>query len=162
MSGISRIYMEIFCLTVRKNFVEEPFCVSQSFWYRKKLWIRGEDRGSITIFRQKFFVTVPRIFVGEPLSALLISGIEKFHAYEWNITNFYGNFLPHSTKKFCWGTLLCFTKFLVSKKLMDKGGRREGVSRFSFTTFFSHSARNFRRGTLQCFLNFVYGKILCL
>ena len=36
--------------------------------------------------------------------------------------------LFHSTEKLCWGTLLCFTKFLVSKSLMDKrggGGRRE-------------------------------------
>ena len=30
--------------------------------------------------------------------------------------------LFHSTEKLCWGTLLCFTKFLVSKKLMDKRG----------------------------------------
>ena len=143
MSGISRIYMEIFCLTVRKNFVEEPFCVSQSFWYRKKLWIRGEDRGSITIFRQKFFVTVPRIFVGEPLSAILISGIEKFHAYEWNITNFYGNFLPHSTKKFCCGTLLCFTKFLVSKKLMDNRGEEGGSITFFVHNFFLSQCQKF-------------------
>ena len=71
--------------------------------------------------------------------------------------------LFHSTEKLCWGTLLCFTKFLVSKNLMDKrGGRTEGVSRFSVTTIFSHSAKSFGRGTLQCFLNFVYGKILCL
>ena len=52
-----------------------------------------EDRGSITIFRQKFFVSVSKIFVGEHLSALLISGIEKFLAFEWNITNFCGKFV---------------------------------------------------------------------
>ena len=41
-----------FCLTVPKKFVEEPFCVSENFWYQKILWIRegvGEG-GSITIF----------------------------------------------------------------------------------------------------------------
>ena len=27
--------MEIFCLTEPKNFVEEPFCVAENFWYRK-------------------------------------------------------------------------------------------------------------------------------
>ena len=35
---------KIFCLTVLKNFVEEPFCVSQNFWYQKKLCIRGKGR----------------------------------------------------------------------------------------------------------------------
>ena len=102
--------------------------VSQNFWYRKKIWIRVEDRGSITIFRQKSSVTVPKIFVGEPLSALIIYGIEKFHSYEWNITNFFGNVLSHSTERNCWGNVLCFTMILVSKKLMDKrggGGGRE-------------------------------------
>ena len=102
-----------------------------------------EDRGSITIFRQKFFVTVPRIFVGEPLSVILISGIEKFHAYEWIITNFYGNLLSHSTKKFCWGTLLCFTKFLVSKKLMDKRGEEGGSITFFVHNFFLSQCQKF-------------------
>ena len=32
------------------------------------------------------------------------------------------NFLSHSTEKLPSGTLLCFTKFLVSKKFMDKRG----------------------------------------
>ena len=32
------------------------------------------------------------------------------------------NLLSHSTEKFRRGTLLCFTKFLVSKKFMDKRG----------------------------------------
>ena len=27
--------MEIFCLREPKNFVEEPFCVAENFWYRK-------------------------------------------------------------------------------------------------------------------------------
>ena len=35
---------------------------------------------------------------------------------------FVGIFLSHSTKKILRGTLLCFTKFLVSKQLMDKRG----------------------------------------
>ena len=42
--------------------------------------------------------------------------------------------------------MLCFSKFLVAKKFMD---RREGeVSRFSFESFLSHSAEKIRRGTL--------------
>ena len=35
---------------------------------------------------------------------------------------FVGIFLSHSTKKILRGTLLCFTEFLVSKKLMDEMG----------------------------------------
>ena len=35
---------KVFRLTIPKNFVGEPFCVSQSFWYRNKLCIRGGGR----------------------------------------------------------------------------------------------------------------------
>ena len=41
-----------FCLTSPKNFVEEPFCVSENFWYRKRLGIR--EGAGITIFCQNF------------------------------------------------------------------------------------------------------------
>ena len=75
-------------LTVPKNFVVEPFCVSENFWYRKILWIR---RGR--------------------------EGVSQFSIE---------NLLSHSTGKLRKRTLLCFRKFLVSKKVMDKkGGRRE-------------------------------------
>ena len=40
--------LENFCLTVPKNFVKEPFCVSEKFWYRKLLGIR--EGAGITIF----------------------------------------------------------------------------------------------------------------
>ena len=69
-----------------------------------------------------FCLTVPRIFVGEPFSVSLISGIENFYAYEGIFTIFYKNLLSHSTEKLRRVTLLCFTKFLVSKKIMDKRG----------------------------------------
>ena len=66
------------------------------------------------------------------------------------------NLLSHSTEKLRRGTLFCFTKFLVSKKFMDKRGG--GVSRFSIKTFLSHSAEKFRRGTLLCFTKFLVSK----
>ena len=96
--------LENFCLTVPKNFVEEPFCVSENFWYRKMLVIR-EGR----VFRQNCFVSVP--------------------------------------KKIRRGTLLCFTKFLVSKKVMDKGGGGGSITIFC-QFFFSHSIEKLRGGTL--------------
>ena len=43
-----------FCLTVPKNFVEEPFFVSQNFWYRRNSWIRG---GEYHDFLSKFFLS---------------------------------------------------------------------------------------------------------
>ena len=155
--------LKICCLTVPKNFVGEPFCVSQSFWYRKKLWIRVEDRGSVTIFRQKFFVSVSKLFVGEHLSALLISGIEIFMPMNGISRIFVESSLSHSTGKNLLGNTSVFHKVSGNEKLMDKsGGEEKGVSRFSFTTFFSHKDKIFRKGTLQCFLNFGYGKFLCL
>ena len=53
-----------FCLTVPKNFVEEPFCVSENFCYRKILWIRGGGgREEVSkIFRRKFFLSRCRKF----------------------------------------------------------------------------------------------------
>ena len=52
----------------------------------------------------------------------LISGIEKFYASEGYVTILCRIFLSHSTEKLGKGTLLCFTKFLVSKMFMDKSG----------------------------------------
>ena len=68
--GVGREYhdfpLENFCLTVPQNFVEEPFCVSESLWYRKMLRMR--EGAGITFFRQSFFcLTVPKNSVGEPL-----------------------------------------------------------------------------------------------
>ena len=57
--GISRFSVKNFCLTVPKNFVEETFCVSKNFWYRKMLGIR--EGAGITIFRQNYFVSQYRI-----------------------------------------------------------------------------------------------------
>ena len=58
------------------------------------------------------------------------------------------NLLSLSTEKLRRGTILCFTKLLVSKKLMDKrgGGRRE-YHDFLSKSSLSHSAEKFRRGT---------------
>ena len=41
--------------------------------------------------------------------------------------------------------MLCFRKFLIAKKFMDKKG---GVLKFSVENFFCHSAEKVRKGTL--------------
>ena len=55
--GVSRYSVKSFCLTVPKNFVGEPFCVSQSFWYRNKLWIRGGGRKEYHDILSNLFVS---------------------------------------------------------------------------------------------------------
>ena len=47
-----------------------------------------DKRGGYQDFPLKTFcLTVPKIFVGEPLSVSLISGIEKFYAYGYRKTS---------------------------------------------------------------------------
>ena len=58
---------------------------------------------------------------------------------------------PHSTNSFRRGTLLCFRKFRVSKKFMDKGRCREGVSHLSANILLSHSSeKTSYRNLLLC------------
>ena len=115
--------MEICCLRVLKNFVGEPFSVSQNFWYRKSLWIRGG--GGITIFRRSFCLTVPKNFIGEHFG---IS--EKFFYRKFSCTGGGRGItvlskifvLQDRNEKLCKGTRLFSGNFLVSKKFMDKRG----------------------------------------
>ena len=44
--------------------------------------------------------------------------------------------------------MLCFRKFPVAKKIMDK--KRAVKSQFSVEKFLSHSTKTFRRGTTLC------------
>ena len=139
-------------------------CVSEIFWYRKNLWIRGgRAREYHDLLSKIFCLTVPKNFVGETFSVSLISGIERFYASESYATIFCRNFFCLSAEKFRRGNLsdLCFRSILVSKKFMDKTGEGEGVSRLSVKIFLSHSAKKFRRGNLQCVTNFGQRKILC-
>ena len=54
--------------------------------------------------------------------------------------------------------MLCFRKFLVAKKFMQKKGQG-GVSIFSVEKFLSQSAEKFRRGTFRLSLFSVIEKI---
>ena len=53
--GYHNVPLKNFCLTVPKNFIEEPFCVSENFRYRNLLGIR--EGAGITIFCQTCFVS---------------------------------------------------------------------------------------------------------
>ena len=105
--GASRFSVEIFLSRSAEKLHRRTLlcCVSENFWYRKSLWIRGGG-GEYQDFLPKIFcLTVPKNFIGEP-------------------------------------SVLCFRKFLVPKKFMDKRG---GVSRFSVENFLSHSPEKVRR-----------------
>ena len=66
------------------------------------------------------------------------------HNFLWDILLF------HIMENFCRGTLPCFTKFLVSKSLMDKR-----VSTLPVENFLSHSTKTFPRGRHLCCRKFV-------
>ena len=85
-----------------------------------------------------------RIFVEEPFSVSLISGIENFYAYAGIFTFSIKNLFSHTTEKLRRVTLLCFTNFLVSEKLWIRGEDRGSITIFGHN-FFSQSAKSFRR-----------------
>ena len=73
--GYHKFPSKIFCLTVPKNFVKEPFSVSLISGIGK--FYASEGYVTIFDFLSNFFVSVPKNFVKEPFSVSLISGIKK-------------------------------------------------------------------------------------
>ena len=76
--GVSRLFVQNFCLTVPKNIVGEQFSVSENFDYRKNfLHEKGISRFSV----ENFCLTVPKKnFVGDPFCVSNNSCVENFHA----------------------------------------------------------------------------------
>ena len=58
-----------------------------------------DKKASINFFRRRFFVSVPKIFVGEPFSVSLISGIEKVFASDGYVTIFHRKFFVSQCQK---------------------------------------------------------------
>ena len=89
---------------------------------------------------------MPKNFVGQPFRVSLISGIEKFYASEGYVTIFRQIFFVSQYGKTLQGnpSVLCFGKFPVANKFMDKKG---GYQNFP-SKILSHSAEKFRRATL--------------
>ena len=70
----------------------------------------------------------------------------------WSVTIPLENLVSQGSEKKRRGTLLCFTKSLVSKMIrIGKKGREGGSITIFCQTFFSHDTEKFRRGTLLCF-----------
>ena len=111
MRGISRFFIEKLLSHSTQNFVGEPFCVSQNFWYRKYLWIRGGGGGGgreYHDFLSKIFcLPMPKNFIGEPFCAVFqkISGSKKVLWMKGGVSSFsVENFLSHSAENFRMGT----------------------------------------------------------
>ena len=112
---------KIFCLTVPKNFVEEPFSVSLISGVEN--FYASEGYATIFDFPSNFFcLTVPKNFVGEPFSVSLISGIQKHYASEGYVTIFCRDFFCLTApKNFVEAPFYAvFQKTPVAIKIMDK------------------------------------------
>ena len=66
---------------------------------------------------ENFQLKVPNIFVGGPFSVSLISGIEKFSAFEVNITIFYRIFVVSQYQKTSLGNPSVFHKLSGIEKI---------------------------------------------
>ena len=122
--------LKVFCLTVPKPYVEESFCSSENFWYRKILWIIGwkeyHDFPS-----KNFRLIVPKSSYRNPSVSHKIFGIENFMdkrgggGREYH--DFSSIFFVSQYRKVRRGNLRCSRKFRVSKIFMHK----RSISRFS-------------------------------
>ena len=72
------IPLKFFCPTVPKFFLDEPFCVSESFGYRIILCLRGLFLNFLSTF---FCLAVPKDSVQEPFCAVFqkIVGSEEVY-----------------------------------------------------------------------------------
>ena len=55
--GVPRFSVKKFVSHSAEKTRGETLCVSKNFWYRKILLMRGAEEGSITTFRQNFFIS---------------------------------------------------------------------------------------------------------
>ena len=85
---------KLFCLTVPNHFVEEAFCISASFGYRKFLCPAGEYHDFVY---KICCLAVPENFVGEPFC---VSQNIKFLVSETFMDN-RGEYTDFSSKNFC-------------------------------------------------------------
>ena len=115
-------------------------------WYGFKCFIPILRANSFSRKTSSFKSTVVTRARVVTRSVSLILGIAKFYASEGYVTTFCRKLYVPQCRKFSWRSpsVLCFIKFPVAKKFLDKTGGGGGVSRFSVEVFLSHSAEKFR------------------
>ena len=147
--------MKNYCLTVQIKFVEEPFCVSKEFWYRK---FSNKGGGNFHGFVENFLYhrtekTSPgnhsvfqKISVGEKYFTDKREGVSRFSVEK---------FLSDCTKILHWRTLWCFGKIFLSKIFMlRRGGGITVLSKIFYLT----GPKKLRQGTILCFRKFLVWK----
>ena len=141
---------KLFCLTLPKKIVQEPFSVSLISGIEKFYALEGY----VTIFYRIFLSDSAEISVGKPFIVSLISGIEKVWIRGGGgvvVSRFsVENFLSQSAENFCGGNIVCCVSqsFQERQSLWIRGG--EESIKVSVENFSSHSSENFRRGILLC------------
>ena len=148
MGGKRRVFpSKVFCLTVPKNFIGQPFRVSLKSGIEKLYASEGYVTFSVEVFlshnaekicRGTLLCCVPENFRQRKSLWIRSSGIIIFRR----------KFYFSQCRKSLQGnpSVLCFRKFPEAKKFMDK---MEGeVTRFSVENFWSHIAEKFRRATI--------------
>ena len=155
-AGITIFCRKFFGLTVPKNFVGDPFCVSEKFWYRKMLGIR--EGAGITIFRQNCFVSQYRniSFVEEPFYVSESFGYRKILCLRGEYYNFLWKICCLTVPKKFIEEPFCVSESFGYRKIL---GIRGGGKYQDFPSkFFCLSSEKFRRGTLLCFRKFRVSK----
>ena len=143
------------CLTEPKNFVVEPFCVSENFWYRKILWIRRGREGVSQFSIENLLSHSTGKLRKRTLVCLTKIRVSKNFLQEGSSTIFCRLCLAEP-KKFVGETFCVSENFWYRKILWIRRG--EGVSQFSIENLLSHSTGKLRRRTLLCFRKFLVSK----
>ena len=145
------------CLTIPKNFVGET-CVSESFWYRKILWMRMGSREYHDFHLETFCLREPKNFVEEPFCVAENFWYQKMSRRERER----GGHHDFPSKICCLtvpsnfvGETCVSENFWYRKMLRIR--ERGGASRLSVEILLSHSTEKLRRGNL-CFRKFLVSK----
>ena len=122
------IFCQFFSLTLPKNFVGEPFCVSGEFWYRNFSWLGGGGGGggAQVLVTKKLSHKTKNFRMGSFLCfrSFLIWRKFMYKRWEGGVSRFSaGIFLSHIAKNFCRGTFLGFSKLRASENFFAKDGR---------------------------------------
>ena len=117
----------------------------RNFFWRKSLWIRGEEEG-ISKFCVKFILSHSAgKFRTRTLCCFVFSGFRNFFSFRGFCRDFLSKlFCPHVPKNFVEEHFCAaFQKYSASEKVYGSEERMEGVSRFSVEFLFVSQCRKF-------------------
>ena len=175
-----------FCLTVPKNFVGEPFCVSKNFWYRKILCMRGGHQGLVENFlfhrtenlRKRSLVRLRYFLVWKknmdkrwgggynffPLKFFCLTVPENFVG-TINVSEKFGyRKISRITRGCHYSTLNFFASQGQKNRSFEKilvskiFMHRSGDATMIWRNFFFHVTEKFHNGSLLCFKIFLVWK----